>query len=48
MKAFLESVAVVVFVAFALALVFLLQGEPSLWDVLHAKAMAWARVRSPS
>lgn len=34
------------FFVFCLLIVFLFQGEPDLWDMLHEKAMTWAMVRA--
>jgi hypothetical protein len=39
MNDFLETVSIVLLVGLVLALVFLFTGEPSLWDVLHERAM---------
>jgi hypothetical protein len=39
MNDFLETVSIVLLVALVLALGFLFTGEPSLWDVLHERAM---------
>jgi hypothetical protein len=40
MNKLFETVAGILFFAFCLALVFLFTGEPSLWDLMHAAAMA--------
>lgn len=34
-----ETLSTILFFTFMLALVFLLKGEPSLWDKLHERAM---------
>ncbi len=34
-----EVLSTILFFAFMLAIVFLFHGEPSLWDLLHARAM---------
>ena len=39
MNNLLETVSFVLFVGLGLALWFLFTGEPSLWDVLHERAM---------
>lgn len=38
-----EFVETLLFLAFCLVLVFLFKGNPSLWDLLHAKAMEACR-----
>jgi hypothetical protein len=39
MKSLLETVSTILFFIFCLALVFVLRGEPSLWDKWHQAAM---------
>jgi len=39
MSSFLETLSVVLLVAFIMLLVFLFTGEPDLWDALHEQAM---------
>lgn len=43
MKEFFEAIALSVLVASALAVCFIFQGSPDLWDVWHEQAMAAAR-----
>ena len=43
MKPFYDTLNWVLFMSFILALVFVFKGDPSLWTLLHAKVMAWAK-----
>lgn len=43
MKDLFEALSIAVLIAIVLGLIFLFSGDPDLWDLLHAKAMAAAK-----
>ena len=43
MKELLEILGLAALMALVLGLFFLFQGDPDIWDLLHAKAMAAAK-----
>lgn len=43
MKDLLDLLVLAALIALVLGLFFLFQGDPDLWDLLHAKAMAAAK-----
>lgn len=46
MKDLFELLTLVGLILLVLGLFFLFRGDPDLWDLLHAKAMAWAAAKS--
>jgi hypothetical protein len=45
-KHLLEALSLIVLIAIVLGLFLLFDGDPDLWDLLHAKAMAAAKANT--